>query len=370
VRRLILMSAFVLLLVASTSASAQVYHFGSYGRGEENLFPTPVLEPGLEDATRIDAGNASGFALVGETVMAFGTNEHGQLGDGTTTASQTPVAVDFPSGVHIVAIGEADESGYAIDSTGQGWAWGKAGDQLCLGKIHADVLTPEKVPGMTKATAVQGGGPHVLWLLSNGTVESCGLNPHGELGDGSTESSARPVAVSGLSGVVEVSAGEQSSCARTASGAAYDWGLDEDGQVGNGVEEASVVTPFHVPLAGSASKLSCGGSLPDNGHTLALVGSTAYGWGDDEYGQLGDGQKLDKLTPTQAVEVGPLAAIVASGESSLGLTTGGEVEAWGSNRRGALGQGTGTGKEALKPRPVASGAVEISATATDAEYRT
>jgi alpha-tubulin suppressor-like RCC1 family protein len=134
--------------------------------------------------------------------------------------------------------------------------------------------------------------------------------------------------------------------------------------------QESVTTPFHVPLAGPASALSCGGSLPDNGHTLALVGEKAYGWGDDQWGQLGDGQQVDKLSPTVAVEVGPLTRIVAAGESSVGLTKQGEVESWGYNRRHALGAGKHRGQFSLTPLPVGSGAVEISATATDAQYRT
>jgi alpha-tubulin suppressor-like RCC1 family protein len=175
VRGVVLVFGLVLLL--ATPASAQVYRFGSFGSGEEAVL-SPTLVPGLEAATKIDAANAFGLALVNGSVMAYGNNARGELGDGTSEGSATPVPVAFPAGVHVVAIGDANQAGYAVDSTGQGWAWGKAGDDLCLGKSEADVLKPEKVSGITDAIAVQGGGPHVLWLLANGTVESCLVCAH------------------------------------------------------------------------------------------------------------------------------------------------------------------------------------------------
>jgi alpha-tubulin suppressor-like RCC1 family protein len=368
--RLVAAVTFIGLLLAAP-AGAQVYHWGSFG-GE--LFPAPVVIAGLEEAVKIDAGNASGFALEPDgTVVAVGNNGHGQLGDGTTEYSETPVRVSFPTGVRIVAIGEAEASGYAIDSTGQGWAWGKATNELCLGKIDESVLEPEKVPGITHALAVQGGGQHVLWLMEDGTVEACGANGEGQLGIGAnpvTSASARTI--KSLSGVVEISAGEQSSCARTASGSVYDWGSDEHGQVGNGLEQEAVDEPFHVPLPGAASEISCGGSLPSNGHTLALVKGIAYGWGDDASGQLGDGKTVNKLSPAEAVEVASLGLtqVVASGESSIGLAADGNVEAWGSNASDALGQGKSKPKRSLSPMLVGAGAVEISGTAADGEYRT
>jgi alpha-tubulin suppressor-like RCC1 family protein len=88
------------------------------------------------------------------------------------------------------------------------------------------------------------------------------------------------------------------------------------------------------------------------------------------HGELGDGQRVNKLSPTPAVEVGPLARIVASGESCVGLTKQGDVEAWGYDRRDALGAGEHRGQFSLTPLLVGIGAVEISATATDGEYRT
>jgi alpha-tubulin suppressor-like RCC1 family protein len=101
------------------------------------------------------------------------------------------------------------------------------------------------------------------------------------------------------------------------------------------------------------------------------VEGVTYGWGNGEEGQLGDGASANAASPTLAKEVPTLVAVVASGESSLGLTPSGEVLAWGSSQHHALGQGTRKmGIRSLVPLLVGTDAVEISATASDGMYRT
>jgi alpha-tubulin suppressor-like RCC1 family protein len=369
-RRLRLLPLLAVWFAFPTIAAAQVYHFGGYGF--EQLVPRPTLVGGLGEPTAIDAGNASGYALLDGVEYAWGDNGRGQLGDGTLEGSETAVRVKFPPGVTITAIGEADKMGAAIDTSGQLWTWGEGGNQLCQGKDYqgSDILEPKQVAGVTTATQVKGGGHHLVWILANGTVQTCGVNNNGELGDSTGRNSATPVNVTGLTGIVEVTAGSNTTCARDGAGEAWDWGSDEWGQVGNGTSGKSVATPYKLPLKGVTS-ISCGGSLPTNGSNMALLGTTAYGWGSDAEGQLGDGGGAAKLTPTVASEVPALTQLVTAGESSLGLTTTGEVLAWGSNERDALGQGVSARRlpRSLKPLAVAHKALEISATATNAVYR-
>jgi alpha-tubulin suppressor-like RCC1 family protein len=351
--------------MATPVAGAQLIRWGTYFGGDGGGFtqPLPTTVPGLEEGVvALAASNSASYALKDGAVFAFGDGGAGELGDGSTAASPaTPVQVSFPAGVIVVSIGEAKNTGFAVDAAGQGWAWG-GGEQgdLCLGKpATKKVLTPEKVPGITNAVAVAGGQNHVLWLLADGTVEACGTNEEGQLGVGeSVGKSTTPVKVPGLSGVVEISAGNVTSAAREASGAVYMWGGDEAGQIGTGTEAEGVFEPFHVPLPGPASEVSAGGDLGSNGHTLALVRGEVYGWGADNSGQIGDGVKANKPTP---VDTGlKFSTVVASGACSLGLS-GGELWAWGGNS----GQALGTGAAGRQPDPglVASGVSMISGTA-------
>ena len=168
------------------------------------------------------------------------------------------------------------------------------------------------------------------------------------------------MSVPGLSEVVEISAGERTSCARTKAGALYDWGANAEGQIGNGEAGKAVSTPYKVPLPGAASEVSCGGNLPSNGHTLALVAGEVYGWGADAKGQIGDGKTYNKLSPVPTGLY--FSQVVASGASSYGLEANGHVFSWGSGFDHSLGR---AGKEVV-PGLVDEGVVAVSGTAHDA----
>ena len=269
----------------------------------------------------------------------MGYNNVGQLGDGTKVASvTTPVQVAFPSGTHIVAIGEARDDGYAIDSNGNAWAWGEnEHGSLCIGSTKKET-TPVKVPGITGAVSVQGGAGHVLWLLANGTVEACGRNAYGILGDGTTTDSFKPVNVSGLTNITEISAGDSSSGAVDTSGNVYMWGSNSHGQLGIGsssVSQELVPTPVSLPTA--VKELYVGGSSDaTNGSAIALLSdNSVYSWGSNTTGQLGNGNTTTEYSPVQVnVPAGTTFTQVAmGGDTAYGLDSSGNLWAWGSGGR-------------------------------------
>ncbi len=355
-------AAALLAPVAASAETASVMRWGSFGNPPAARTPTAVA--GLTEVTTIDASNQSAYALESNgSVWAWGNNGAGELGnEAIEESANTAVRVPLPAGVTIRAIGEAENVGIAIDTTGHAWAWGAGGAPVCLGALRGRGKPPTEVPHISNAVAVQGGGHHTIWLLSDGTVVACGDNSYGQLGVPGIEGSGKPVQVPGLSEVVEISAAYRTSCARTASGAVYDWGANVDGQIGDGETSKGVFSPYHVPLPGPASEVACGGNIPTDDFTLALVEGQVYGWGADGRGQIGDDETTNKLSP---VATGlQFSQVVASGGTSYGLDASGDVWSWGSAFEGTLG--TGETKDEPIPRLVDEGVVAISGTARDA----
>jgi alpha-tubulin suppressor-like RCC1 family protein len=347
-------------------ASAQVKRWGSYfGAGEALEQPTPGAVPGLgSGVTQVAAGNASTYVLQNGRVWAFGDGEAGELGNGLDENSVVPVEVGLPSGTY-KAIGEAKDAGYAISASGQGYSWGALGSALCTGEraTRGEEQLPTAVPGITEAAEVRGGGEHVIWLMRDGTVRTCGLNTWGQLGVGAEIRVSRtPIRVPGLTGIVEVSCGNRFSAARNSAGEVFMWGENEAGQIGQGRTSLGIDTPVKVDLPEPAVQISLGGDLDDNGHALAVSrAGVVYGWGYDRSGQLGDGSEPNRASPIALPLDIAFKSVAASGTYSLGLTSAGNVFAWGSDLGGGMGTETSRKSAVL----VDSGATMISATATD-----
>jgi alpha-tubulin suppressor-like RCC1 family protein len=322
---------------------------------------TPTAVENLSNVVAVDAGNNSDYALESNgTVWAWGSGQQGALGDGNDNSSYgKAVQVQFPSGVDVRSIGEAAYSGMAVDSTGQGWQWGQ---RHCKGE-SGNTSVPTKVVGVSDAVAVQGAGHHVHWLLSNGTVASCGTGQGGQLGLGPVKHAAVPIVIPGLSHIVSISAGNNAVAALDSSGNVYAWGANANGQVGVG-SATDILVPTKVDLPAPVTEISSGGDVLKNGHMLALLSTgQVYGWGTDTSGQLGDGLHSDERSPVQVpVPSGvTFTSVIAAGRFSLGLDSTGKVWAWGG---GAIGNGSRSGS--MVPVAIDIDVVQISGTAATA----
>jgi alpha-tubulin suppressor-like RCC1 family protein len=180
---------------------------------------------GLEGVTAIQAGLRFTCALLADqSVRCWGNNDYGQLGNASTTSSSFPVAVAGLGGVtalthfhgsHVCAL--------LADKSARCWGFNGRG-QLGDGST-ANSSTPVAVQGMSNVAALSAGGGTTYALLDDGSVWSWGDNQRGELGDGSAVGhSATPVRVAGLSNVVRVSAGASHACARLSDGSVACWG--------------------------------------------------------------------------------------------------------------------------------------------------
>jgi hypothetical protein len=177
------------------------------------------------------AGHSLALAADG-TVWAWGDNAHGQIGNGTRNGSQTtPVQVSGLGGVAAIAAGGA--SSYALDDDGDVWAWGD-NEHRQLGTNGRRSTTPNQVP-IDDVVGIAAGGAHALAVTTDGTAWAWGLNDAGQLGAAGAGGSSRdPVAVDDLDRAQVVGAGDAHSLSAVADGTAWAWGANVDGQLGDG----------------------------------------------------------------------------------------------------------------------------------------
>ena len=334
--------------------------YGQLGNGTTTNSSTPVQVSTVTGASAVAAGDVHSAALSGRTVWTWGNNAYGQLGNGTTTNSSTPVQVSGLSGVTEVAAGNYHT--LALKSDGTVWDWGlnNAG-QLGTGTT-TNSSTPVQVSGLSGVIAIAGGGlpgyaGHSLALKSDGTVWAWGYGKHGQLGQGSNSSSLTPVEVSGLTGVVAIAANGDDSYALKSDGTLWAWGDNSYGQLGN----TSAGHTSNVPVQVAISSVSSIGAGATAAYAVKTDG-TVWAWGDNNTGQLGDGAACGKTctTPVQVSNLTSPTLVTGGYVHALAALPDGTVWAWGSNTYGQLGNGTTqvattpvqvTGLTGVKPAP-------------------
>jgi alpha-tubulin suppressor-like RCC1 family protein len=275
--------------------------YGTGGGTGGFCYETPELVSGLTGVTQVAAGRGFSLALLADgTVMAWGANNRGQLGDGTT----------FTRG------------------------------------------EPRPVPGLTGVRDIAAGNDHALALLSDGSVAAWGFNNAGQLGDGTTTQRLTPVLVLGLTGARDVAAGAYHSLAITASRQVRAWGDNEEGQLGDATtvdrtEPVVVIDRFGINLplvnhidAGPTTSAAISDYSTSTGGRVYTWGSVTGGAGRSPVAS-----GLDSALPP----VGQIA--VGSGHIVVN-TDSGEVYAWGRNGLGQIGNNRPTASEPNPTRTI------------------
>jgi alpha-tubulin suppressor-like RCC1 family protein len=283
--------------------------------------PIPVVDP-------------TGRSLPGVVAVATGVHFSLALDSGGLVYSWRDGSPQLVSGLDGVAALSAGTHSLALRRDGTVWSWGPNYQaQLGDGTITNERPTPAPVIGLQDIVAIAAGAEHSLALRRDGTIWAWGRNEEGQLGEATRTVRTTPVAVPGLVGVVAIAAGERHSLALLADGTVRAWGNNDNGQVGDGSDERLRLGPREVMGLGEVAAIAAG-----THHSVALRrDGTAWAWGSNFLGQLGDGTLVDRRVPVPVQQLGAAQAIGAGG--TLALLRDGSLQSWGDNHLGQLGIG-------------------------------
>lgn len=317
--------------------------------------PQPGLSPAkasqmVSDIQKLTAGAYHTCVLLdGRTVKCWGDNSRGQLGDGTTTPQPSPKLVPGLSNVKDVAAAAGGSHTCALFVDGSVKCWGANNDGQLGDGTTADKLGPTPVQGLDglKVRELALGAAHTCALLDDGIVKCWGFNSAGQLGRPTGYSSdfvLDPQTSTPLRGVLSVIAGHYHTCARMEDHSLRCWGLDTEGQLGDGKKENRWQAK---PVEGVGGVIA---AVAGVNHTCAFLHGSVLCWGDNYYGQVGDGTMEDRLTPIVVPTMGDVVSLAAGRNHTCALLSHNEVRCWGENQFGQRGNGTTT--LTMSPTPV------------------
>lgn len=317
--------------------------YGQLGNGQAAMRTTPAKVAGIDHVVSAIASNIFTLALRDDgTVWSWGINGNGMLGDGSTQGKSHPVAVKGIGGT-VTAIASTQSHVLAVTSDGGVWGWGLYGT---VGDGQTGLsATAVKLTGLPAVQAVAAGTGHSLALAADGSVWSWGDNSHGQLGDGgSAKLRIAPARIAALSNIVAISSYASTNLALDASGQVWSWGYGAFGALGSG-DYSDRTTPTivsglpKIKTIIAANAVSVG--IADDG--------SVWMWGDNSLGQFGDSRYGKQPLPVKVAALAGYSGISIGGRHAVGYNPGGVLQAWGENAYGQLGVGDVIDRSAPAP---------------------
>lgn len=315
---------------------------GELGGGKAGgVRPYPAPIPGLTDVTAVSGNRANNLGLTRAGAVLFW---------GASDATSQPTPLLEPRLKDIVAVAAGGRFGLALRRDGTVFSFGdNLRGELGTGTT-ADAAGVAPIKGLTGVSAIAAGDEYGLALTRQGRIYAWGDNSAGQLGLDPNSSgiadTSRPQLIHGLPRIRAIAAGATHSLAVGEDGHVYAWGENGWGELGDGTTDERD-TPIRVPGLSGIIAVAAGvgddsaGSAAYHEHSLALrKDGTVVGWGDNSVGELGDNPADDYVRPAPISGVSDIIAIAAGGKFSAALRRDGAVLAWGANRAGQLGAQT------------------------------
>jgi alpha-tubulin suppressor-like RCC1 family protein len=317
------------------------------GEAEGVIFSATTIEGPEIQTARSVAGSESSFWLRSDGKwFSWGRNLRGELGSSSLGKTNQPTLIEIPENFDSLAAGS--RHGLAVSALdGKVWSWGE-NDRGQLGDgTHRSRGVPKVVLGLTQIRSVSAGGGHSLALGTDGRVWSWGANDKGQLGLGHFTELTTPQIIPGLSNVSFIAAGRSYSLASDVQGQVWSWGLNRAGQLGLGDRKdrkIPTIIPNLVEVAYVAASV---------GHSIAIRSDgSLWSWGANYFGELGDGTTKSRVSPGPVTGLNQvyMSRVVLGMHFSVALQANGSVWSWGANGRGQLG--LGDKQDRLLPSPV------------------
>ena len=378
------------LLVRKLDGSVWDWGVNSHGQLGDNTIverdtPVQVHGPGnvgfVAPITDMVGGEVANYALSpNQTVWSWGWNPVDELGDGVAGGeSHVPVQVLVSTNPpvplsSITSLGGRGDHGLSVDSKGTVWTWGSnfKGQLGNNTKVDSPVAVhvlagagPGTGPGgmggfLSQIVSITGGGAHSIALDSSGHLWGWGFNFHGQLGNGTfdrvpnigiwspVEAMADPQTP--FANVVQVSAGWNHTVALRSDGTVWTFGIDSEGELGNGNNTTNSAFPYQVTVNGNTPLTNVVSVSGGDFHTAVLKSDgTVWTWGQNLLGQLGNGtfdnNNARNFLPNQVLGpngVGYLTNVIllaAREAANIAVQADGTVVTWGFGANGTLGTG-------------------------------
>ena len=337
------------------------------GTNDDTDADGPQVVIGGHEWASISAGHdvSCGITTSGDA-YCWGENGNGELGDGTTDDSDEsgPQLVIGGHEWTMVSVGEYHVCG--VTTSGAAYCWGYNDDGQLGDSTYGDTLEdgPSLVAGSINWASISAGVWHTCGLSTSGVAYCWGADSAyegaGQLGNGSEGGSSNvPNAVVGGLNFTAIDAGDFHTCGVTVSGDGYCWGEGTSGQVGNGESDDENQTPMLV-----AGELEWSYIDPGDDHTCGVTTSgAAYCWGNNGDGELGDGDPDNDSANTPQEVIGGYAfnQVITNGfeggNHSCGIAMNYIAYCWGNNEYGQLGDGTTLDSDDQGPQQVLGGSI-------------